>query len=137
MLPAFRSETLVISPIESKEKHLSRIHAKLARSIAAGIPPIVSLRLYAKRNGSWTHLHSHFVTVTSVPGRLEQGTSGFTVGYIDPMGGKFHEGRIVPGSDPGMDFFAGAEFPDVTVGRNSLRRGEKSYLAVAGALGRL
>jgi hypothetical protein len=136
-LPALTSETLLISPIENKEAHLRRIHGKLARSLAAGVPPIVSLRLYVKRNGTWTHLRSHFVTVTSVPGRIEHGAAKFPVGFIDPLGGKFREGHIAPGSDPGIDFFAEANFPSITLGETSIRPGEKTYLAIAGGLGRL
>lgn len=136
-LPILTSETLLISPIESKEAHLRRIHGKLARSLAEGFPPIVSLRLYAERNGTWTHLRSHFVTVSSVPGSLERGASAFPVGFIDPLGGKSRQGRINPGSDSEMDYFAEAIFPAITIGQNAIRPGEKSYLAVAGVLGRL
>ena len=135
-LPALTSETLVISPIEGKDKHLARVHAKLARSLAAGVPPIVSLRLYAQRGGTWAHLQSHFVTITSVPGRLDPGATGFPVRFIDPLGGKFREGRIVTGSEPDIDFFTKAEFPGITIGQSSLRPGEKPYLTVAGALGK-
>lgn len=135
-LPSLTSETLVISPIERKDKHLARIHAKLARSLAAGIPPVVSLRLYAKRNGTWNAAQAHFVTITSVPGRIDPGASGFPVRFIDPLGGQFREGRIATGSEPGIDFFAEADFPTLSLGKNSLRPGEKPYLAVAGALGK-
>ncbi|HSH15515.1 MAG TPA: hypothetical protein VLD18_05735, partial [Verrucomicrobiae bacterium] len=40
-LPVLSNSTLVTNPIESREAHLRRIHAKLARSLAEGIPPIV------------------------------------------------------------------------------------------------
>lgn len=136
-LPALSSETLTISPIESKAAHLRRVHAKLSRSLSAGTPPIISLRLFAKRNGTWTAVQAHFVTVTSVPGRIEKDATDFLIGFIDPLGGKFRKGRITTGSDPGVDFFAEAKFPDVTIGKSSLRSGEKSYLAVAGVLGNL
>ena len=135
-LPALSNSTLVISPIESREAHLRRVHAKLARSLSEGIPPILSIRLYAKRDGTWTPIQSHFITVTSVPGRLDQGSTGFPVGFVDPLGAKPGQGRIMIGSDPGMDFFAEAKFPDVTIGRSSLGAVEKPYLAVSAALGR-
>lgn len=135
-LPELANEALVISPIESKEAHVRRIHGKLARSLAAGVPPIISLRRYALRNGKWTSVQAHFVTATSVPGRLEEGAPGFNVGFIDPLGGKFREGRITPGADPEIDFFAEADFPDVTFGGNFLRPGEKSILVAAAVLGR-
>lgn len=135
-LPALSNTTLVISPIESKEAHLARVHASLARSLSEGIPPIVSLRLYAKRRGTWSAIQAHFITLTSVPGRLAPGATSFPVRFIDPLGGKFSEGTIRAGSEPGMDFFAEAKFPSVTIGRSSLRPGEESYLAVSGVLGR-
>ncbi len=135
-LPSLSNSTLVITPIESKEAHLRRVHGMLARSLAEGIPPIVSIRLYAKRNGAWTAIHGHFVTVTTVPGRLEGGSTGFPIGFVDPIGGKFREGRIEIGSEAGMDFFTAAKFPDVSMGGSSLRSGEKIYVALAAALGR-
>lgn len=135
-LPTLTSETLFISPIESPESHLRRIHGKLAHSLAAGIPPIVSLRLSAKRNGTWTHIQAHFVTITSVPGRLERGSKSFPVTFVDPLGGKFRKGQIRVGSDPEMNFTAEAISHDLTIGKSSLRSGEKSYLAVSGALGK-
>ncbi|MEP3211914.1 MAG: hypothetical protein ABJQ29_01850 [Luteolibacter sp.] len=134
-LPQLSNETLVTSPIESREKHLRRVHAKLARSLSDGIPPILSIRLFAKRNGTWIAIQGHFVNVTSVPSRLDSGASGFPVKFIDPLGGKFREGRIEVGSDSEMGFFTEAKFPSVTVSRNSLRSGEESYLAVAAVLG--
>lgn len=78
-------------------------------------PPVVSLRLYAKRNGTWNAAHAHFVTIISVPVLIDPGASGFPVRFIDPLGGKFREDRIATGSDPGIDFFAEAEFPTVTI----------------------
>jgi hypothetical protein len=134
-LPILSNSTLVISPIETKEKHLRRVHAKLARSLAAGFPPIASIRLYAKRNDSWTAIAAHFITITSVPGALDPGASSFPVGFIDPIGGKVREGTICIGTEDGMSFFTEAKFPTVKIGTSSLRTGEKSYLAVAAALG--
>ena len=135
-LPVLSNKTLQLSPIEPKEAHLRRVHASLARSLAEGIPPIISIRLYAKRKGEWTPVQGHFITLTSLPGCLERGSSGFPVGFVDPLGGKFRKGRIQIGSDPGIDFFMEAKFPDVTIGKSALRSGEKSYLAVTTALGR-
>lgn len=134
-LPTMTISTLLMNPIESKEAQLRSVHTILARSLSEGIPPIVSIRLYAKRNGAWTPIQAHFITVTSVPSRLERGASGFPIEFVDPLGGKSKEGRIEIGSDPGMNFFTEAKFPTVTIGKNSLRPGEKSYLAVAAALG--
>ncbi|QTN33884.1 hypothetical protein HZ994_16715 [Akkermansiaceae bacterium] len=136
LLPALTNSTLVISPIEGKDSHLRRVHANIARSLSEGIPPILSIRLYAKRNGAWTSIQGHFVTVTSVPGSIEPGAASFPVRVIDPLGGKFREGNIAISREPGMEFFAEAKFPGITIGKSSLRPGEKSYLAVASALGR-
>ncbi|MDP4626068.1 MAG: hypothetical protein NWT08_13130 [Akkermansiaceae bacterium] len=136
MLPRLSNETLVISPIESPEKHLRRVHYKLANSLSQGVPPILSIRLFAKREGKWIPIQGHFVTVTSVPSSLAGGATSFPVKFIDPLGGKFREGRIVIGSDTEMNFFTEAEFPGVTIGRNYVRAGEEAYLSVAAVLGR-
>ncbi|MGJ8645107.1 MAG: hypothetical protein ACSHX9_17025 [Luteolibacter sp.] len=134
-LPYLKNSTLVISPIETQEKHLRRVHAKLATSLSRDIPPILSIRLYAKSAGKWKPIQGHFVTVTSVPTRLEHGSTSFPVKFIDPIGGKFREGIIQIGSDPDMNFFTQAKFPGVTIGRGSLRSVEDSYLSAAALLG--
>lgn len=134
-LPQLKNSTLVISPIETPEKHLRRVHAKLATSLSRDIPPILSIRLFTKRAGKWTPIQGHFVTVTSVPTRLERGVTSFPVQFIDPIGGKFRDGTIQIGSDPGINFFTQANFSGVTIGRSSLRPGENSYLTAAAVLG--
>lgn len=134
-LPHLKNSTLVASPNEAREKHLRRLHSKLANSLSRGIPPILSVRLFAKRAGKWTPIQGHFVTVTSVPARLEHSATSFSVKFIDPMGGKLREGAIQIGADPAINFFTEANFPGVTIGRASVRSGEDSYLAAAAVLG--
>lgn len=134
-LPHLKNSTLVISPIETQEKHLRRVHARIATSLSRNIPPILSVRLFAKRAGEWTAIQGHFVTITSVPTRLARGSTGFPVKFIDPMGGKFREGTIQINSNPDINFFTEAKFPGVTIGRSSLRSGEDSYLSAAAVLG--
>ena len=136
MLPQLSNSTLAISPDETQEKHLRRVHSKLAKSLSSGIPPILSIRLFTKRSGKWTAIQGHFVTVTSVPSRLQRGATSFPVKFIDPIGGKFREGSIRIGSDPEINFFTEANFPGVTIGRRSVRSGEETYLSAAAVLGR-
>lgn len=134
-LPKLSHTTLVIHPPQTPEKHLRSIHAKLASSLSKGIPPLLSVRLYAERNGKWTSIQGHFVTVTSVPTRLEKGSHHFPIKIIDPLGGKFRQGHLKISSQQGIDFFTEAEIPGISIGRKSLKPGEKSFLAVSAALG--
>jgi hypothetical protein len=140
-LPQLRQQTLFLKPGETQEQHLRRVHAQLERSLAAGFPPIVSVRRFVKRGSQWSATQGHFVTVTSLPSRLPPGSRSFNLKYIDPLGGNFHEGSIgilqepFLVSDPASNPNLGAAFPDVTIGRKSIRPGEPSVLAISAALG--
>lgn len=141
-LPALSQQALFLKPGESQQAHLSRIRSLLAGSLKEGIPPILSIRRFVKQDGKWTAVQGHFVTVTSVPGRIGSGETSFVVKYIDPLGGKFREGRIAisgrgflqddPAANPNLE----AVFPGVTIGKDSMRRGQESLLAVSAVLGR-
>lgn len=141
-LPSLAQQTLFLKPTESQQSHIQRVHSLLASSLKAEIPPILSIRRFAKRGGKWTSIQAHFVTVISVPGNIPTGETSFPVKYIDPLGGNFREGRIAisrtaflqtdPAANPNLE----AIFPDVTIGKNSLRSGETSYLAVSAVLGK-
>lgn len=140
-LPALQQQTLFLKPGESQETFLRRVHAQLERSLANGFPPIVSIRRFAKRRSQWTAVQGHFVTVTSLPSRLPNGADSFDLRYIDPLGGKFQEGAITIlaepflVSDPAANPNLTADFPELTIGRKSVQRGERSVLAISAALG--
>ncbi len=139
MLPAISEETLFLKSGESQRAFLLRVRSRLALSLDAGFPPILSIRRFVKRNGQWIALQGHFVTITSVPGSIS--STYFPVEYIDPLGGKSLSGKIAISS---TSFLGGeadenpnleAIFPDSKAGMRFLKPGEKSYLAVSAALG--
>lgn len=142
-LPHLSEEMLFLRPGETQEAHLQRVHRLLARSLAEGIPPILSIRRFVKRDGKWSTVHSHFVTVVSVPGRLPAGKNSFSVKYIDPWGGKLSEGEIAireraflgesASKNPNLE----AVFPNAIVGKSQVSSGQETMLAVSSVLGRL
>lgn len=146
-LPYISDEVFVIRPRESPERLLRRVHQRMEKSLASGLPPILSLRRHALRaEGSndpqWVVIDAHFVTVTAVPRRLERNARSFPVRYIDPWGGRHGEGHIripdqtVLPDEKGHSSCLEAVFPAAQVGLKLLRPGEKSVLAVSAGIGK-
>ncbi len=142
LLPTLSEETLFLKPGESQQAHLRRVRSLAARSLSNGFPPILSIRRFVKRGSEWVVVQGHFVTITSVPGSLATGSPSFDVKYIDPLGGKFLEGKIAISPTPflGQDAAKNpnleAVFPGSDAGKRFVRSGENSYLAVSAVLGR-
>lgn len=139
-LPTIHQETLFLNPIETQQSHLHHVHKHLANSLDKGFPPILSIRRFVKRNGEWIAIQGHFITVTSVPGKIPSNTNQFEITYIDPWGGKLHQGTISiyskpflnddPAKNPNLE----AVFPNAIVGKRLVRTGEESILAVSATL---
>jgi hypothetical protein len=141
-LPQLSQEVLFRTPRESSQALLNRILARLNTSLEKGLPPVISLRRYVKREGEWLVLDAHFVTVTSLPRKLEKDGTSFLISYIDPWGGKPCQGMIaipetavladIPSESPCLE----VDFPQASVGRKLVRRGEPTTLILAAVLGR-
>jgi hypothetical protein len=140
---------MFLKPRESQEQLLDRVHDRFEESLDKGLPPLVSIRRFAKRKGGWTIIDGHFVTVISVPRKLEKNARSFPVTYIDPWGGKRCQGQIsisdrgflaapVEGQaiDPTLSPCLEAVFPQALVGRNKLQKGEETVLTLSAAIGR-
>jgi hypothetical protein len=93
-LPPLGHDDLFLRPGESPEALVRRVHRRLDASLKKGIPPILSLRRFVHRNGTWTPLRGHFVTVTAVSRRLPRGGREFVFHYLDPWGGKRSQGAL-------------------------------------------
>lgn len=146
-LPTLGHEVLFRTPRESQAQLLLRTQRRLETSLARGFPPIVSLRRYTVRShegkaAQWIVLDAHFVTVTAVSRRLEASARSFTVGYIDPWGGKVAQGSILI---PNRGLLAAAAedspcleviFPQTSVGKKLVRAGEHSVLTISAVLGK-
>ncbi len=146
-LPQVREETLFRTPRESQRDLLKRVHSRCKTSLAKGLPPVVSLRRYVRRNRDgappqWIAVEAHFVTIIDIPKKLEKSANGFPVTYIDPWGGKIRHGTIeIPArgiltDDPDASPCLAAEFPDAAVGKKLVRSGESTALTIAAMLGR-
>jgi hypothetical protein len=142
MLPPISSEVLFGKQGESQETLLARVHNQLGVSLKKGLPPILSLRRYVLRNSQWTIIGAHFVTVISIPQKLETGACSFQITYVDPWGGKILIGEIAIPTQPSLSNSANtspclnAIFPHSSVGKTLLRPDEHSVLTLSAALGR-
>lgn len=141
-LPFVNQEILFLKPKETPEKLLRRSHDRLATSMGKGLPPILSLRRYAKRGETWVVLDAHFVTLKSLPTKLDKNATSFPITYIDPWGGKIAGGSItiptngVLTAADGVSPCLEAILPQAAVGKKLVRAGEPTSLVVAAALGR-
>lgn len=145
-LPKVGYEVLFLKPRESQQDLLGRVHGRLDKSLAKGLPPVVSIRRFVQRKGSWNVIEGHFVTIVSIPRKLEKGATSFPVTYLDPWGGRRCEGRIaisdkgfLSGNQPGNPMLAPcleAVFPQALVGKSKVAKGEASVLTVSAAVGR-
>lgn len=141
-LPQLAHDDLFLRSGESPKALLRRTRAHLEQSIAKGIPPLLSLRRFSNRSGTWTPIDGHFVTVIGVPRGLAKGASAFSIRYLDPLGGKEAEGTIrIP--DSSLLSTAGkpaacleAQVPKSRFGSKNLRSGESSTVVPAAIIGR-
>lgn len=146
-LPLMSQEVLFLKHGESQKKLLARVHERFQTSLTKGLPPVVSLRRYVQRsqNGKppeWVALEAHFVTISSVPRKLESHVTSFPVSYVDPWGGKLCQGVVslpsrgvlndVAADSPCLE----AVFPLAAVGKKLVRPGESHTLALVAVLGR-
>lgn len=146
-LPMLNEEVFFLSPRESPEKLLRRVHQRFEKSLSKGLPPVVSLRRYVLRKTpgnapQWIVVDAHFVTLTALPRKLDKQARLFPVSYIDPWGGKRCQGRIGIPDFPVMADASGnsscleADFPQSDVGKKRVAKGEKTMLTVSAAIGR-
>ncbi len=146
-LPQPADEVFFRKPTEAPERLLERVRHQLAKSLAKGLPPVLSVRRQAWRAekanpASWVTVDAHFVTITSVPRKLSRGERSFPVTYIDPWGGRRLSGEIrLPqealfADSQGRTSCLEAWFPQSSVGSKSVRRGEKTVVIVAAGIGR-
>lgn len=144
----FSDEVFFLKSRESPEKLLRRVHQRLEKSLAKGLPPVISLRRYALRKSSaggapqWVVTDAHFVTLTAIPRKIYPLDRQFAVSYIDPWGGKRCQGSIDIPEHPilanaaGQSFCLAADFPQTSFGKTKSDKEDKTFLAVSAALGR-
>jgi hypothetical protein len=141
-LPTLGHDDLFVRPRESPDELLRRTRERLDKSLSRGIPPILSLRRFVLRNGVWTPLQGHFVTVTAVPRKLGRRETAFAFQYLDPWGGKNCEGTLALPQQP-LLAPAGqtspaleARVPAANIGKALLRQGETGVVVPAAVIGR-
>jgi hypothetical protein len=73
-----------------------RIHRLLADSLAAGMPPLLSIRSFSVREvdgkKQWQSVLGHWVTVVDVQPELGDGEQGFRLGFVDSETGRLQWG---------------------------------------------
>lgn len=146
-LPQVGEEICFLKQRETPEKLLRRLHGRLQTSLAKGFPPILSLRRHALRGQSgqtaqWASIDAHFITVITVPCRLEKNARSFSVRYIDPWGGRFCDGEIripentVLPDSKGRPSCLESLLPQSSVGAKLVRSGELTVVVPAAIIGR-
>jgi len=119
-----RQEIFFKTNRESDLALLKRTHKKLTRSLKKGLPPILRVRRVAYRspNGTstkaWLNLKSHYLVLTGITEKLSKNATSFSVTYHDPWGGTLI-----------------AHFPDTSVGKSLVKKGEISSLSLSSAVG--
>jgi len=72
--------------------HARRVHRLLADSLAAGMPPLLSIRSFSVREvdgkKQWDGVMGHWVTVIDVQPELGDGEQGFRLGFVDSETGR-------------------------------------------------
>lgn len=128
-------EALFARRSETTTQLLRRTHDRLHASLACGFPPVLSLRRYARRDGSWRVLQHHFVTVVGVPEKLDRHADSFAITYFDPWGGKRDTATF---RIPGPPDLAALELlaPHANVGKSKVRNGEATALVPSMVIGR-
>ena len=146
-LPLVSQEVMFLKPGETQGALLKRAHRHLSTSLDKGLPPIISLRRYALRSikgkpAEWVVIDAHFVTLTTLPRKLDKPAGSFPISYIDPWGGKICHGEIsIPNRPILADSTAAspcleAVFPQASVGKKRVHPGEPTTLTMAAVLGR-
>jgi len=134
------NEVLLKERRESDSELIRRIHSHLAISMKKGLPPIISLQRRARPSRKdasaidWRLVHGHFVVLAALPAKLDRKATGFSFRYIDPWGGKIHEGSLR--IDPNCTYPAAVvSVPNSDVGKRSLKKGESSIVAIVATIG--
>jgi hypothetical protein len=141
-LPTLAIDDLFRRKGEKPQQLLKRTRDYMDRSLTRGFPPLLSLKRYALRNGVWTPVQGHFVTVTAIPAKLGKGESGIRISYLDPWGGKRCEGvlkmadRAIMAADAESSPCLIAEVPASNIGKKDVKRGELSVVVPAAVIGR-
>ncbi len=141
-LPVLVQDDLFLRPGEKPEALLRRVRDRFDRSLGRGFPPVLSLRRFALRDGAWTPVQGHFVTVIEAPKKLRRGETVFAFTYLDPWGGKKSAGTLRIPATPvltdgrGVSSCLEALVPEANIGRKELRRGETTIVVPAALIGR-
>lgn len=142
-LPKIKYEVLTLDRKESRRELLKRSHARMAKSLKKGLPPIISLRRYAYRYSaaiggrSWWPIRAHFVVVTEIPSKLPPEAQSFKIRYVDPYGGYVRSGTITAATGQFTDSpFLTANLPHTSVGMSFVKAGEKSEISLSAIIGR-
>ena len=141
-LPAVSQDDLFLRRGEKPDALLRRTHQRLEKSLSKGIPPVLSLRRFVLRDGKWTALQGHFVTITAVARKVRRGEHGFGFVYLDPWGGKRGQGEFRLPSGPVLTATGQtspcleALVPSANIAKKDVRRGEATVVIPAAVIGR-
>ena len=141
-LPKIKQDILSQKPRESRNQFLQRAHARMAKSLKKGLPPILSIRRYAYRfnkdvgKKTWWPISAHFVVLTEITHSLPQNATSFTIRYVDPYGGFTRTGKIQTNAGGFLHCpFLAADMPKTEVGKSFVKAGEETILTAPAIIG--
>lgn len=141
-LPGIRWDSLIATNGGDHGKLLRHAHRRLSQSLTRGLPPILALKLTARRSSdtsssAWRIVEGHYVVVTGMPSRIARDANSFEIEFMDPHGGRQRTGtlRIPDGAGPALPWLEFSS-PDTAMSRRLVRRGEQSLVTAAAVIGR-
>jgi len=92
-LPTVQMERLFLTKNQTHPELLVNLHASIAKSLKKGFPPLLSISRFVKITSAtgghrWSEVSSHFITITSIPQKLEPDNQSCSFSYVDPWGGR-------------------------------------------------
>jgi len=143
-----RCTSLFTVKAEKHKQLLKRSHTAMAQSMKNGLPPVLSLRRFARTGRFWQFSSGHYVMLHTIPKELPEDATGFKVKYIDPWGGHLHEGTIqIPkhrysansaaSSNPALRSAPALEcaFPNANFGKQLLKANTPNIVILEAAIG--
>ncbi|MFT3991768.1 MAG: hypothetical protein QM680_10215 [Luteolibacter sp.] len=136
-LPQLKAEVFQGMGDEASGKVFRNAHDSLRDSLKDGFPPVLSVRRFVYRNGEWSVLSAHFVTLISLPDRLEENATSFPIIYLDPWGGRRCDGVVsvqAQGYAAGLPVNPEVDFPQTPIGKSLVKANEGTVVVLSAAI---
>lgn len=137
-----RQRLLFRDQTKSPETHLNSTHKTLTNSLKKGLPPILTARRMIWKSPAedqpktWLTVKRHYLVLTGLPKTLNANATSFPVTYREPWGGYSHQGHMrIPKPSELSTNTVILEFPETTIGKTLIQKGEVSTLSLSSLVG--